>query len=298
MLRLISRRPLVYKLYTLRGVRRITVHGRYIPDHIEVPHYAQSGVVKAKSDGVQLLTSEDEVSHIQDACRIAKNVLDYIETRIRPGVSTGDIDDMAYQRIIEANAYPVPLNFHGFPKSVCTSVNEVVVHGIPSHKTVLRDGDIVNVDVTVYYRGYYGDVSETFPVGDIDKENQRLVAAAREAVKEAIRICKPGTKLNRIGSTIEDVVGASGFRVCSHYCGHGLGRELHLAPNILHYRNESVTDEMEVGMCFTIEPALMSGSGGIKQWDDGWTIVSVDGKRSAQHERAILITKDGCLLLT
>ena len=280
-----------------KRVRSLMVWGRYIPEHIEVPYYAKSGVLKAKPISVQTLSDPEEIGKLRIACKIAKNVLDYVGSKVRPGITTGDIDDMVYKKIIEANAYPVPLNFHGFQKSVCTSVNEVLLHGVPNNTSVLKNGDIVNVDVTVYRSGFYGDVSETFAVGDVDEETERLVVTTRSAVNSAISVCRPGVKLNRIGSVIERIVRREGFRVCKHYCGHGLGRELHLPPNVMHYAND-LEDVMEVGMCFTIEPAVMSGGGNITLLKDGWSVVSRDGKKSAQHERAVFITEDGCQVLT
>ena len=280
-----------------KRVRSLMVWGRYIPEHIEVPYYAKSGVLKAKPLAVQTLSDLEEIGKLRSACKIAKNVLDFVGTQVRPGITTGDIDDMVYNKIIEANAYPVPLNFHGFPKSVCTSVNEVLLHGVPNNTSVLRNGDIVNVDVTVYYCGFYGDVSETFTVGNVDEETERLVLTTRSAVNAAISVCRPGARLSRIGSVIERIVRREGFRVCKHYCGHGLGRELHLPPNVMHYANDLET-EMELGMCFTIEPAVMSGGESVILLNDGWSVVSRDGKKSAQHERAVLITEDGCQVLT
>ena len=278
-------------------VRPLTVWGRHIPDHIEVPYYAKSGVLRGKPLAVQPLSDLEEIRKLRNACKIARNVLDFVGTQVKPGITTGDIDNIVYKKIIEANAYPVPLNFYGFPKSVCTSVNEVLLHGIPSNTSVLRNGDIVNVDVTVYYCGFYGDVSETFTIGDVDEESERLVLTARTAVNAAIAVCRPRARLNRIGSVIERIVRREGFRVCKHYCGHGLGRELHLPPNVMHYAND-LEIEMEVGMCFTIEPAVMSGGDSIKLLNDGWSVVSRDGKKSAQHERAVLITEDGYEVLT
>ena len=287
----------VQKGITRRCVRGLTVWGRYIPEHIETPYYAKSGVLRAKPAGIQIISGVVEINKLKESCRIAKNVLDFVGTRIKPGITTGDIDDMVFNQIIQANAYPVPLNFHRFPKSVCTSVNEVLLHGIPSRTSRLNNGDIVNVDVTVYQSGYYGDVSDTFMVGKVDEESKCLIQTARTAVKAAISLCRPGCKLNKIGAVIEEVVRRNGFEVCKHYCGHGLGRELHLLPNVMHYANTDES-EMEAGMCFTIEPAVMSGEDSIAMLEDGWGVVSQDGKRSAQYERAILITEEGCLVLT
>ena len=287
----------VQKGITRRSVRTLTVWGRYIPEHIETPYYAESGVLRAKPAGIQIISKVQEISKLKEACRIAKSVLDFVGARVKPGITTGDIDDLVFNKIIQANAYPVPLNFHGFPKSVCTSVNEVLLHGIPSRSKRLNNGDIINVDVTVYQSGYYGDVSDTFMVGEVDEESRCLIKAARAAVNAAISLCRPRCQLNKIGAVIEEVVRREGFRVCKHYCGHGLGRELHLLPNVMHYTNADDC-EMEAGMCFTIEPAVMSGEDSIAMLDDGWGVVSRDGKRSAQYERAILITEEGSQVLT
>ncbi|XP_034039898.1 methionine aminopeptidase 1D, mitochondrial isoform X2 [Thalassophryne amazonica] len=212
------------------------------------------------------------------------------------GMTTDEIDFIVHQETIKNHAYPSALRYGGFPKSVCTSVNNVVCHGIPDSRQ-LQDGDIINIDVTVYLDGYHGDTSETFLVGQVDEIGQRLVETARRCRDESIAACKPGAPLCVIGNTISEIANSSGFQVCPYFIGHGIGSYFHGHPEIWHYANNNDMT-MEEGMAFTIEPILMEGSVRCKILKDKWTAVSADDKRSAQFEHTVVITSDGVDILT
>ncbi|XP_028283032.1 methionine aminopeptidase 1D, mitochondrial isoform X3 [Parambassis ranga] len=211
-------------------------------------------------------------------------------------MTTDEIDFIVHQETIKHNAYPSPLRYGGFPKSVCTSVNNVVCHGIPDSRK-LEDGDIINVDVTVYLDGYHGDTSETFLIGEVDEVGRRLVETARQCRDEAIAACKPGAELCVIGNTISQIAHASGFQVCPYFIGHGIGSYFHCHPEIWHHANNNDMT-MEEGMAFTIEPILMEGSPEFRIMKDKWTAISVDDMRSAQFEHTVVITSDGVDILT
>jgi methionyl aminopeptidase len=184
----------------------------------------------------------------------------------------------------------------GFPKSICTSVNNVLVHGIPDQRQ-LQEGDIVNVDVTVYHSGFHGDCSATFLVGSVDEEGKRLVEVTKEALQRAIDVCGPGVPFNMIGKTISILARKEGYTVSKAYCGHGIGRRFHELPLVYHHYNDD-PGTMEAGMTFTIEPLLCQGKEGERKWNDGWTVTSKDGGRSAQFEHTVVITEDGARVMT
>lgn len=233
---------------------------------------------------------------MKDACRIARLVLNVIGENVRPGVTTDELDRIAHDECIAYSAYPSPLLYKGFPKSICTSVNNVACHGIPDNRC-LDDGDIVNVDVTVFYRGFHGDVSETFLVGDVDEAGRHLVAVARRCRDEAIKACGPKRPLCIIGETISAVAEGEGYHVIEDFCGHGIGTYFHGPPDIIHVRN-NLKGTMLEGMTFTIEPVISEGGVEFDILDDGWTAVTIDNSRTAQFEHTILITKNGPLILT
>ncbi|KAM4697469.1 methionine aminopeptidase 1D, mitochondrial isoform 3-T3 [Rhinophrynus dorsalis] len=212
------------------------------------------------------------------------------------GMTTEAVDALVHENIIIHNAYPSPLGYGGFPKSVCTSVNNVVCHGIPDSRP-LQDGDIINIDVTVYFQGYHGDTSETFLVGNVDKRGQVLVDVARRCRDEAIAQCLPGAPLSVIGNTISRIARENDFQVCPYFVGHGIGSFFHGHPEIWHHENDNCL-RMEEGMAFTIEPIIMEGSPDYKILKDKWTAVSTDNKRSAQFEHTIVITSGGAEILT
>jgi len=239
----------------------------------------------------------EQIAGMREACRIAREVLDVAGKAVRPGVSTDEIDAIVHEESLKRGAYPSPLNYQSFPKSVCTSVNEVICHGIPD-ATILKEGDIVNVDVTCYVGGYHGDLSETFAVGEVDAEAKRLVKVTYDSWQAAIAICKPGVPYKQIGAAIEEVVAPSGFTIVRGFVGHGIGSAFHMPPNVVHHRNDDRNGEMAPGHTFTIEPMINEGAPSYKEWPDKWTIVTSDGKRSAQFEHTLLITEDGVEVLT
>lgn len=216
---------------------------------------------------------------------------------MKPGVTTDAIDKLVHDEIIRLGAYPSPLGYYGFPKSVCTSVNNVVCHGVPDMRP-LEDGDIINIDVTVYVDGYHGDCSGTFLCGNVSDKYKRLVTCTREALDNAIAICKPGVQLKRIGEEVQKVAERESYGVVPGFTGHGIGADMHMAPHIFHYKN-NYPGVMMPGMVFTIEPMLNETVYGdyITHHDD-WTILTVDGARSAQFEETIVITEEGHEVLT
>jgi methionyl aminopeptidase len=219
---------------------------------------------------------------------------------IAPGVTTDELDALCHRLCIEAGGYPSPLNYGldpSFPKSLCTSVNEVICHGIPDSRP-LRDGDIINLDVTLFREGVHGDTNATWAVGQTDPESMRLIRVTRECTQLGIEAVKPGRPVSDIGRSIEDHAEQAGFSVVKAFVGHGVGREFHTAPEILHYFHPRADQIMEPGMTFTIEPMIAVGAWQQKLWDDGWTAVTVDAKRVAQFEHTMVVTDDGAELLT
>ena len=230
------------------------------------------------------------------AGRIAREVLDAAGRLVAPGVTTDAIDALVTEETIKRGAYPSPLNYHGFPKSCCTSLNEVICHGIPD-SSVLKDGDILNIDITCYYGGYHGDCSETFLVGEVDDAGKQLVKVTYDCWQAAIAYCKPGQPYSGIGAIIEDYIQPYGYSTVREFCGHGIGKVFHTNPNILHYKNNE-PGKMAVGHVFTIEPMICEGTFRHVMWDDGWTATTTDGGRSAQFEHTLLVTETGVEPLT
>ena len=228
---------------------------------------------------------------------IAAGALDEVAKIIKPGVSTDEIDKVCYEYINDLGAYSAPLFYRGFPKSCCTSTNHVVCHGIPSEK-VLKEGDIVNVDVTAYKNGWHGDTSRMFKIGNISIKAEKLVNTTYESMMKAINIVKDGIHLGDIGSTIQTHVEAKGFSVVQDFCGHGIGQTFHKEPNILHYGEKGTGDKISEGMIFTIEPMINAGNFETKTLHDGWTAVTKDKSLSAQFEHTIGVTKDGYEIFT
>ena len=198
---------------------------------------------------------------------------------------------------VELECYPSPLNYYNFPKSCCTSVNEVICHGIPDMRK-LESGDLCNVDVTVYHRGFHGDLNETFFVGEVKQEHKNLVKVTYESLMAAIAIVKPGERYREIGNVIQKHVTPHGYSVVKSYCGHGIHRLFHTAPNVPHYAKNSAVGVMKAGHCFTIEPMIAMGSWRDVSWPDNWTAVTADGQWSAQFEQTLLVTDTGCEILT
>ena len=228
---------------------------------------------------------------------IASGALDEVTKIVKPGISTDEIDKICYEYINDHEAYSAPLFYRGFPKSCCTSTNHVVCHGIPSDK-ILKEGDIVNVDVTAYKDGWHGDTSRMFKIGQISVKAEKLINTTYESMMKAIKILKEGIQLGDIGSTIQSYVEAKGFSVVQDFCGHGIGRTFHKEPNILHYGTKGTGERIKAGMIFTIEPMINTGKYETKTLNDGWTAVTKDKSLSAQFEHTIGITKDGYEIFT
>ena len=229
---------------------------------------------------------------------IAAGALDEVSKIIKPGISTNKIDKICYEFINDNQAYSAPLYYRGFPKSCCTSTNHIVCHGIPSEKKILRDGDIVNVDVTAVKDGWHGDTSRTFKVGEVSIRAQKLVDTTYEAMMKAIKIVKDGVHLGDIGNLIQNHVEAQGFSVVQDFCGHGIGQAFHKEPNVLHYGEKGTGEKIKTGMIFTIEPMINAGNYETRVLNDGWTAVTKDKNLSAQFEHTIGVTKDGYEIFT
>ncbi|XP_004308462.1 PREDICTED: methionine aminopeptidase 1A-like isoform X2 [Fragaria vesca subsp. vesca] len=278
---------------------------RVVPSHIDLPDWAADGIPKEEpSSDLQRIVeikTPDQIERMRETCRIAREVLDAAARVIRPGITTDEIDRVVHDATIAAGGYPSPLNYHFFPKSCCTSVNEVICHGIPDARK-LEDGDIVNVDVTVYYKGVHGDLNDTYFVGNVDEESRRLVQCTYECLEKAIAIVKPGVRFREVGEVINRHATMAGFSVVKSYCGHGIGELFHCAPNIPHYARNKAVGVMKAGQTFTIEPMINAGTFGKglrdRMWPDGWTAVTADGKRSAQFEHTLLVTETGVEVLT
>ncbi|XP_049302027.1 methionine aminopeptidase 1D, mitochondrial isoform X4 [Bactrocera dorsalis] len=269
---------------------------RIVSSHIKKPDYFYRFHYPGSTIGVPSIKNESEINTTRLSCKMAGQVLEACSRLIKAGTSTGEIDAFAHDQIISAGGYPSPFRYAGFPKSVCTSVNNVACHGIPNERQLV-DGDIINVDITVYLNGCHGDCSKTFLVGNVDDLGVYLVKSAEECVQHCINICKPGTPFNAIGRYITDFCNIKKLNVIPAFAGHGLGKSFHEPPEILHYYN-SEPGFMRTGMVFTIEPILSLGKPNVNVMEDGWTAVSVDGMRSAQFEHTILITQNGSEALT
>jgi len=274
-----------------------------VPPHIPRPDYANTltgeplGEREAKAATIHVHTP-DEIEKMRKACLLARKVQDLAASMIRVGITTDEIDVACHKAIIEADAYPSPLNYRGFPKSICTSLNETICHGIPDDRQ-LQDGDIVNVDISVYLNGFHGDVNETYFVGDkVPEDAKKLVQVTYEALEMAIKICGPKVLYREVGPVISKHVHKNGFSVVKNYCGHGVGALFHTAPNVPHYTKNKAIGVMTPGHVFTIEPMINMGTWRDTTWPDKWTSTTMDGKLSAQFEHTLLITETGCEVLT
>ncbi len=246
-----------------------------------------------------LIKTPEEIEKMRVAGRLAAEVLEMIEPHVRIGVSTEELDRICHDYIVNTQqAIPAPLNYHGFPKSICTSVNHVICHGIPNHKK-LKDGDIINVDITVIKDGYHGDTSKMFALGKPSIRAQRLVQVARECMLAGIELVKPGLPLGDIGYAIERHAKQHTFSVVHEYCGHGIGKNFHEEPQVLHYGKKNTGPILETGMTFTIEPMINAGKRYSKlNPHDGWTVTTKDRSLSAQWEHTLLVTETGVEILT
>ena len=245
------------------------------------------------------IKTPDEIEKMRVAGRLAAEALEMIGEHVRPGVTTGELDRICHDYIVNVqNAIPAPLNYKGFPKSICTSVNHVICHGIPSDKKVLKSGDIVNIDITVIKDGYHGDTSKMFFVGEKKIAAERLVRITQECLYMGIELVKPGARLGDIGHVIQQHAEKHRYSVVREYCGHGIGRVFHEEPQVMHYGRPGTGYELREGMTFTIEPMINQGKRHCKLLPDEWTVVTKDHKLSAQWEHTILVTADGYEVLT
>ena len=239
-----------------------------------------------------------EIDKMRVAGRLAAEVLEMIVPFVRPGISTEELDQICHRHIIEIQqAIPAPLNYHGFPKSICTSVNHVVCHGIPGERR-LKNGDIINVDITVIKDGFHGDTSQMFVVGETSLKARRLVDTAYECLLVGIALVRPGARLGDIGAAIQTLAESRNFSVVREYCGHGIGSIFHEEPQVLHYGNAGTGVELQPGMTFTIEPMINAGKRHVKLLGDNWTVVTKDRGLSAQWEHTVLVTDSGHEVLT
>mmetsp|Transcript_17564 Transcript_17564/g.36587 ORF Transcript_17564/g.36587 Transcript_17564/m.36587 type:complete len:406 (+) Transcript_17564:83-1300(+) len=268
---------------------------------LAIPDYAIDGIPKNKGSSTTIeIKSEEDIVKMRAAGRAAREVLDIAGSLVKPGVTTDEIDEAVHRACLERKAYPSPLNYRNFPKSCCTSVNEVICHGIPDMRP-LEAGDVVNVDITVYLDGYHGDCSEMFVVGGkeaLDEAGQKLIQTTYDSWLTAMQACKPGVDYNVIGKLIQNYITPKGYSTVRSFCGHGIGKTFHTAPNIFHYTVNQPLGEMLSGHVFTIEPMICEGLPDPYMWSDDWTATTVDGKRSAQFEHTLLITNDGIEALT
>eukprot|EP00468_Gymnochlora_sp_CCMP2014_P009239 CAMPEP_0167747416 /NCGR_PEP_ID=MMETSP0110_2-20121227/4273_1 /TAXON_ID=629695 /ORGANISM="Gymnochlora sp., Strain CCMP2014" /LENGTH=341 /DNA_ID=CAMNT_0007632323 /DNA_START=99 /DNA_END=1124 /DNA_ORIENTATION=- len=272
---------------------------RKVPSHIPRPDYADTGVPESERKHKEkiIIHTHKQIKKIRHICRIGREVLDIAGHMVKPGVTTEEIDIAVHNACIERGAYPSPLNYYEFPKACCTSVNEVICHGIPDARP-LKDGDIVNVDISVYKDGYHGDLNETFIVGKVDKESKELIQTTYNSLMAAIKAIKPGFFIRDFGKIISKVCNKKNYGVVRSYCGHGIGELFHCAPNIPHYSKNKAIGTCKPGMVFTIEPMVNMRSWRDRTWPDSWTSVTADGRRSAQFEHTILVTKTGFEILT
>ena len=240
---------------------------------------------------------KESFEQIKIAGSLAADALDEVTSQIKPGITTQKIDKICYEFIRDNGGYSAPLFYRGFPKSCCTSVNHVVCHGIPSDK-ILKEGDILNVDVTAYKDGWHGDTGRMFEVGKVSVKAKKLIGTTYESMMKAIKILKENVQLGDIGSTIQEHVEANGCSVVQDFCGHGIGQTFHKEPNILHYGKKGTGEKIKAGMIFTIEPMINLGDYETKVLNDGWTAVTKDKSLSAQFEHTVGITKDGYEIFT
>lgn len=246
------------------------------------------------------IKTADDISKMRIAGKLAAEVLEMIGPHVQPGVSSGELDRICHAYIVDVQkAIPAPLNYNGFPKSICTSINNVICHGIPSDGKILKSGDIINIDITVIKDGFHGDTSKMFCVGETPDHAKRLVRITQECLYKGIEIVRPGTTLGDIGHIIQQHAEAHNYSIVREYCGHGIGRIFHEEPQILHYGQPGTGTPIVEGMTFTIEPMLNAGTRYTKlSKSDGWTVTTKDRRLSAQWEHTLAVTADGCEVLT
>jgi methionyl aminopeptidase len=278
------------------AVAAATVSGRReVPAHIPRPEYVDKPA-PARFTGSEVKDA-DTIARMRVAGRLAAQARELVGSHVEPGVTTDELDRIGHEFLCDHGAYPSTLGYRGFPKSLCSSVNEVVCHGIPDSRRI-EDGDIVNIDITAFLDGVHGDTNATFLAGDVDEESRLLVERTKEAMERGIRAVKPGRRINVIGRVIESYAKRFGYGVVREFTGHGIGSAFHSGLVIPHYDETFYDDVIEVGMTFTIEPMLNLGTHEWEMWDDNWTVVTKDGQRSAQFEHTLLVTPDGAEVLT
>ena len=266
-----------------------------MPDSIARPPYVSERTVEpAKSSHVQ---NDDVIERMRIAGSIAAAALREVASHIAPGVTTDELDVIGHEFLCDHGAYPSTLGYKGFPKSLCTSINEVICHGIPD-STRLEEGDIVNIDITAYINGVHGDTNATYPVGQISDELTLLIERTRTALDRAIAVVAPGREINIIGRVIESYAKRFNYGVVRDFTGHGIHTEFHSGLIIPHFDTDQFADVMQPGMTFTIEPMLTLGTFEWDMWDDGWTVVTKDRKHSAQFEHTLVVTESGAEILT
>ena len=270
-----------------------------MPAGVPLPPYLATDGIPTSRD-LPPLTDPADLERLAAAGRAARRVLDHLEAHVRAGATTDHLDAVAHQAYLDEGGFPSTLGYRGFPKSICTSVNEVVAHGIPDDRP-LEDGDIVNCDVTIYLDGMHGDCSRTYLVGGrdaVDARTVELVEATQAALQAGIAVVGPGVKVREIGRAVERVARAAGFGIVRELVGHGIGEQFHGDPHVHHYDEPRNRTVLRPGMSFTIEPMLTEGEPDIHLWDDGWTIATIDGLPSAQFEHTVVVTDSGVRVLT
>jgi methionyl aminopeptidase len=268
---------------------------RTVVPEIGRPDYASTGQPRRWAE--PMVKSSDVIARMRVAGRIAAEVLAETGEAVRPGTTTDELDLICHEACMRMGVYPSPLNYHGYPKSLCTSVNEVICHGIPDDRA-LNDGDIVNLDVTVFADGVHGDTNATYLVGDVDEASRALVEVTSECLDLGIAAVVPGRPVSDIGRAIEAHATHHRLGVVRAFVGHGIGEQFHMEPTVPHYFTPSAATVIEPGMTFTIEPMITMGTWRERLWDDGWTAVTADGRRAAQFEHTLLVTDDGAEILT
>ena len=268
---------------------------RTVPSRIALPDYAHTG--RPSDRRSRAVRTPEEIPKMPLAGQLAAEVLIEVGEVIAPGVTTDELDRVGHEAAIARDSYPSPLNYRGFPKSLCTSVNEVVCHGIPDSRK-LEEGDIVNIDVTVFHDGVHGDTNCTFLVGEVDPASRYLVEATYAATYAGIGAVRPGALVNHIGLAIERSVDQSRYGIVEEFIGHGIGDQFHTSLQIPHYYSRQATTKIEAGMTFTVEPMITIGPADVRIWDDDWTAVTESFQRTAQFEHTLLVTEDGAEILT
>jgi methionyl aminopeptidase len=266
-----------------------------VPSTIARPEYVDRPKPRPHTDGD--VQTPETIEKMRVAGRIAAQALHAAGRAIAPGITTDEIDRVGHEFLCDSGAYPSTLGYKGFPKSLCTSVNECICHGIPDSRP-LEDGDICNIDITAFIDGVHGDTNATFLVGDVDDESRQLVERTEESLRRAIKAVRPGREINVIGRVIESYARRFGYGVVTDFTGHGISTTFHSGLVIPHYDEPGYDTVMEEGMTFTIEPMLTLGTKDWDMWDDGWTVVTRDGRRSAQFEHTLVVTGDGAEILT